>query len=347
MNPTMQIGKRRIGKDQPAFIVAEIGVNHDGRLDRALELVHIARACGADAVKLQLFTANHLMSDENILAEYQKTRVRETDGRAMLRRFEMPDVDVAMVVAATRAAGMVPLATPFSLNEVDRLVALGLDAIKIASPDVVNKPLLQKAALTGLPMFVSCGAANMEEVERAVHWLRMWETSAVLMHCVSSYPVDDSLAHVRWVDELRQFGLPVGYSDHATDILSGALGVAAGACVIERHLTYDRSADGPDHSASSDPVQFAEYVRTIRRSENLLGRGPKHVLDTELDVRKVSRQSVVARVDLVAGQPIRIDELCIQRPGTGIPAAELEAVVGRKARANVTRGRLLHWEMIH
>jgi N-acetylneuraminate synthase/N,N'-diacetyllegionaminate synthase len=344
MNPLL-IGGRSFGPGRPTLVIAEIGVNHDGSADRAIELVHLAGDAGADAIKLQLFRADRLMHGESAFAAYQRERVNDADPIEMLRRFELADAKVERIVAAARSRGLLPLATPFSVEDVDLIERLDLPAIKIASPDLVNLPLLRRAIATSRPLLVSTGAATMDEVLRTRSWLG--DADFALLHCISSYPVAAEDAHLAWIGELAAAtGVVVGYSDHAADVAAGALAVAAGATIIEKHLTYDRSAAGPDHAASADPDQFAQYVRSIRHSEKLLGTDSKRVLGCEADVRRVSRQSLVLSRAIAPGEPISRNDLTTKRPGTGIPAAEIDAVVGTVARTALPAGTILLWEML-
>jgi len=337
-----------VDNNGPVLVIAEIGVNHDGSLDRALELVQAAQRSGADAVKLQIFSADRLLHRSSVFARYQKTLLHDATPVAMLRRFELSEPHVRQIVEEIRPAGLIPLATPFSPEDVDEIEALDLPAIKIASPDIVNWPLLRRAAATGLPLLVSTGAANINEISSSVAWLRGWETPFALLHCVSSYPTPADDAHLCWIGELqRRFNVVAGYSDHTTEILSGALAVAAGACVIEKHLTYDRTAQGPDHAASCDPDQFAQYVQFLRLAERMRGLPGKHVLQIEQDVRTVSRQSVVAVRDLPLGHLIEESDLTVQRPGTGIPASALPSLVGCKVGKPIQSGQLLTWQAIN
>lgn len=343
---SVSIHGRRIGPGHPTLVIAEIGVNHDGSVARALELVEHAQLGGADAVKLQIFRARSLMHPSSGFAKYQQDRVLDSDPAAMLSRYELSDEQTHQVVRAITDAGMIPLATPFSPEDVQLIEKLHLPAIKIASPDLVNRLLLERAAKTKLPLLLSTGAATIDEVAQTVRWLRQWRTAGVLMHCVSSYPTPDDQAHLAWISELMQFKLPVGYSDHATHPLAGALAVMAGACIVEKHLTYDKRATGPDHSASADPSDFAAYVQMIRSTELLRGTGGKQVLEIENDVRRVSRQSLVLRRDLKAGEPITVDDLTVQRPGTGIAPAQIASAAGRTAKVPLSKGTLLQWEML-
>lgn len=343
----LRIEDRRIGPGQPTFVIAEIGVNHDGSLARALELVQIAADCGADAVKLQIFRASELLHESAQFAEYQKNCIAADHPLEMLRRYELETDQIAQVVTGARECGLIPLATPFSPGDLDLVESLDLPAIKIASPDLVNRPLLARAAQLQRPLLISTGAATMDEVKRSAHWLAEWDVDYAFLHCVSSYPTPSEDANLCWIGELAaNCDVPIGYSDHTIELDCGALAVCAGATIIERHLTYDRSAAGPDHSASSDPAQFAEYVRLIRRAESICGRGGKRVLAVEQDVRRVSRQSLVALRDLKSGEILSEDDLTVRRPGTGIAAAEISHVVGLRVLAPIKGGSILRWEML-
>ncbi|MFT3788212.1 MAG: N-acetylneuraminate synthase family protein [Tepidisphaeraceae bacterium] len=349
MTGEMDIAGRAIGAGRPTYVIAEIGVNHDGSLRRAIELVHAAAEAGADAVKLQLFTAANLVHETATAASYQSVNCGATDQASLLRKYELSCDDVERIIDAARVAGLQAIATPFSRQDVFVIEHLHVPAIKIASPDLVNQPLLQRCAETGRPMIVSTGAANADEIVRCVRWLKAWQVQFALMHCVSSYPTPNDLAHLGWIDRLRRDfpGIVVGYSDHTTEPLAGALAVAAGATVVEKHLTWNRFADGPDHAASADPAQFAAYVRAIRLADELRGdNGARRVLEVERDVRKLSRQSIVARREIAAGESVAEDDLTVQRPGTGVPASDWTKVVGRITRAAIPAGTILTWEML-
>ena len=344
---TMTIFGRRISPADPVLVIAEIGVNHDGEVGRALELVEHAQRAGADAVKQQIFRARTLMHASGAFATYQIERCAEASAVEMLEKYELSADDVETVVEAVRDRNMLPLATPFSLDDVTLIENLRLPAIKIASPDLVNRPLLRRAAQLGKPLLVSTGASTMAEIETSVSWLREWKAAFALLHCVSSYPTPNHDANLCWITELAaRFGVPAGYSDHTSDVMAGPLAVAAGARVIEKHLTYDRNATGPDHAASFDPAQFKQYVQLIRQAERLCGAPGRRVLAAEQDVRRVSRQSLVLGRGLNPGDLLREEDLVIQRPGTGIPAAQMVKVVGRKIVRSVAAGTLLSWDML-
>lgn len=342
----MKIGPRQIGRHAPVFVIAEIGVNHDGSVDRAIELIHAARDAGADAVKLQVFAADRLMHRSARFAAYQQSRVDAADPAEMLRKYELDDTALDAIAVVAEEAGITLLATPFSPEDVSRVARIS-GAIKIASPDLVNRVLLARAIATGLPLILSTGAASADEVGRSVEWLKSQKAVFALLHCVSSYPVEPADAQIDWIGWLAKFGVPVGYSDHTTDLITGALATAAGACVVEKHITYDTTAAGPDHSASFGPKQFVEYVRLIRLAEQMRGDGgPRRVLTCEADVRDVSRQSLVAVRDIAVGETIEPTMLTSQRPGTGISAERIAEVVGRHAARAVAAGEMLSADII-
>jgi N-acetylneuraminate synthase/N,N'-diacetyllegionaminate synthase len=343
---TLRIGPRAIGRDLPVLVIAEIGVNHDGSLDRAIELASVAAACGADAVKFQIFRAEALMHSTSEMAGYQRSRLPSEDALTMLRTLELSHEQMRQLVEAIDAMELLPLATPFSPADVDVIESLRLPAIKIASPDMVNRVLLERCAATYKPLLISTGAATMDEVTATVGWLDTACCDFGLLHCVSSYPAPPEQAHLAWIGELGGFDVPVGFSDHSTEITMGALAVSAGAVVIEKHLTYDCQAPGPDHAASADPDAFEEYVRQIRVAEQIRGRSGKRVLECEQDVRHVSRQSLVLLRDLNPGEEVDASDLTVQRPGRGIPAAEIQRAIGRRARTSLAAGTMLTWDML-
>lgn len=341
------IAGQAVGPGERTLVIAEIGVNHDGSLSRAVQLVEQAARGGADVVKLQVFSADRLVHPSAPLAEYQQGSVDQNDQATMLREYELPPIEIAQLAEVARSFGLITLATPFSTEDVDLIEHLGFPAIKIASPDLVNRVLLERCAQLNRPMIVSTGAATMSEVENCVTWLSERELPFALMHCVSAYPVPIDDANLRWINELAErFHVPVGYSDHTTEQLAGAFAVAGGASMVEKHLTYHRSAVGPDHAVSADPGQFAEYVRAIRLAERMRGTGSKRVLPIELDVRTISRQSLVLRRDIAAGEMIEDSDLIVQRPGTGITPADARLAIGRRARRSLKTGTLLQWDML-
>ncbi len=324
----MHIGTRKFGDQAAPYVIAEIGVNHDGEVARALELTDAAAKAGADAVKLQLFQTDLLMSKAAKLAAYQ-VAAGETDPIEMLRRLELSIDEMGAVVERAHKHGLHAIITVFSVELVDQAESLAWDAYKSASPDIINRPLLEAMAETGKPLIVSTGASTMDEVMRAVGWLEHNRDRLALLQCVSSYPAPEPALDGIGVLH-RATGLPIGYSDHTHAIETGRDAVALGAVILERHLTHDTRAPGPDHAASLEPAQFARYIALVHAAQPSCSRslGAKTVLACERDVRRVSRQSLVTRVPLPAGHTLKRTDLTIKRPGTGIEPWWLDEVLG-------------------
>lgn len=316
------------------LVIAELGVNHDGRLDRALELVGAAANAGADAVKLQHFRPERLLSRAAGLADYQADAAANVHD--MLASLMLSLAEMAAVRDAARAAGLAFVVTPFSLADVNELAELGVDAVKIASPDAVNTPLLRAAAGLGVPLLISTGTCDLEELEPAASLLRAHGAGGAMLQCVSSYPTADEQASLGGIAAIASaFGVPVGYSDHTADEDTGGLAVAAGAVLLEKHLTHDPAAPGPDHAASLNPAAMKRYIALARRAATMRGPVAKRCLDVEREVRRLSRQSLTTTRDLPAGHVLTRDDLTIKRPGTGIPAAAMESVIGRRLARRV------------
>lgn len=340
--PSIRIGERLIGPGEPPYVIAELGVNHDGDRAVAIELVAAAKEAGADAVKLQWFEAAKLLSRSAGLAAYQRAS-GAADPFSMLAALELDAVALSEIVAAAHAMGLHAIVTIFSLDHVGAAGEIPFDALKSASPDLVNRPLLEALAATGRPLLVSTGAASAAEVAAAASWLG--DVPHLFMHCVSAYPAPEECAALAGLAAMRAITpRALGYSDHTTALDTGALAVAAGAVLLEKHLTLDPRRPGPDHAVSLGPADLRRYVDAARRAWRMLGPPLKRVLEIELEVRETCRQSLTAARDLGAGCVLRASDLQIRRPGTGIGPAYLEVIVGRRLRRAVAAGAPLREE---
>ena len=334
------------------FLIAEAGVNHNGQLDLALQLVDAARAAGADAVKFQTFRAEDLALPGTATAAYQQGATGETDQFAMLRKLELSAEQHQIVAAHCARVGIEFMSTPFSEEAVDLLVSLGVRRLKLSSGEIVNRPLLTKAAATGLPLILSTGMATLDEVKQAVGWVQSAWTqreghvpALTLLQCTSAYPAPDDALNLRAIATLHtETGLPTGYSDHSLGNAAALAAVALGACVIEKHITLDRNLPGPDHRASSEPAEFAALARDIRRIEAMLGDGIKAPRPDEIDVRAVARRSVVLATALPSGTVLQREHLQLRRPASGIPVADFDTVIGQRLLTDTPAGTVLQWE---
>ncbi|MCX8040721.1 MAG: N-acetylneuraminate synthase family protein [Planctomycetota bacterium] len=328
------------------MIIAEAGVNHDGDRQRALALVRAAAAAGADAVKFQAFRTADLVTGAAATAAYQQRQTGAASQAEMLRRLELAAEDFAALKRAAEDAGLIFLCTPFDAASAAMLAELGVLGWKLGSGDLTNFPLLAQVAASGRPLLVSTGMSELDEVEDAAALLAAHGRPPVAwLHCVSQYPAPEAESNLRAMDALRlALGGPVGMSDHSRGLAVALAAVARGAAVIEKHLTLDRAAPGPDHAASLEPDEFAELVRQIRLVEAALGDGRKRPAPCELDTLRVARRSLVAARDLPAGHCLQAGDLAAKRPGTGIPPSRLPSVLGRCLRRALAADQLLAWD---
>lgn len=346
---TMRIGRHEIGAPGRVFIIAEAGVNHDGDCGKARRLVEAAREAGADAVKFQAFSADRLAAPDAEACAYQQSHAGAISQQEMLRNLELSEGVFDELRRVAEESGLEFLATPFGVAEVEMLARLGAPAIKLASSDIVNVPLLRAAIRTGLPLILSTGAAELYEVDAAI--ARLSRAHAVmrfaLLHCVSRYPTEIGGANLRAISTLvSRYGRPTGFSDHTSDVATGALAVAAGAVILEKHLTLDRDAAGPDHFFSLTPRDFAQYVAQARQAAAALGDGCIGCTEGQREVRRLARGSLIARTDIRRGEVLTEDMLDVQRPGDGIEAGQWDAVMGRVTARELSAGTRLNWDDI-
>ena len=349
MVTTVDIAGRTIGPGQPCFIVAEAGVNHNGSLETALQMVDTARDAGASAIKFQSFKAERLVTRDAPKADYQRQATDSAKSQLeMLRCLELPADAYAALLDRCRARNILFLSTPFDEESADFLEMLGIAAFKIPSGEITNLPFLAHVARKGKPMIVSTGMSSLADVEAAVRIIRAGgNRQIVLLQCVSSYPADPASANLRAMQTMTTaFGVPAGYSDHTQGIAVALAAVALGACVIEKHFTLDRHSPGPDHLASVEPDELAALVRGIRTVEAALGDGQKDPASIEANTAAVARKSLVANRDIPIGTILTGDMIGIMRPGTGLPPAMRAYVIGRTARTSIPAGSLLTFEML-
>jgi N,N'-diacetyllegionaminate synthase len=331
------------------FIIAEAGVNHNGSIDLALQLVDAARASGANAVKFQTFRTDRLATADAHKAPYQERTTAGTESQfEMLRRLELSEEAHRTLIRHCRQAGIQFLSSPFDLPSVDFLHSLDVSCFKVPSGEITNHPLLQRVARTGRPVILSTGMSTLGEVEEAVQVLQTAGTSELtLLHCVTEYPAPFAEVNLRAMHTLRTaFGLPVGYSDHTPGTEIAIAAVSLGAVVIEKHFTLDRSLPGPDHAASLEPAELGHMVAAIRHVEAALGTGIKAPAPCERPNLPVARKSVVAARRLPAGHRLTIDDLDIKRPGSGLAPKFLPVLIGRTLRADVAQDGMITWDQL-
>lgn len=341
----IKIAGKVIGENQPCFIIAEAGVNHNGDLRLAKKLVDAAKKAGANVVKFQTFKSENLVTLKARQARYQSKNIGRTKSQYnMLKKLELSYADFEKLKTYCAKKGIIFASTPHSSKEDIDLIAKLCPFIKIGSGDLANMPMLRYAATKNLPIILSTGMANMQEVRRAVRVILPVNKKLILLHCTTNYPCPLNEVNLRAMLSLKkELGLPVGYSDHTEGILVSAMAVAMGACVIEKHFTLDKNLPGPDHKASLNPEELQELVKAVRNVEKAMGGGVKKPAKSEEGSKKVIRKSIVANKDISQGAVITKEMLVIKRPGTGIEPKYLEKIIGRKAKKNIKRDSLLRW----
>ena len=344
------IGKRKVGVANPCWIVAEIGANHDGNPERAAELVKTASEAGADAVKFQTYSAEELVSDSDRITSWGPPgkKIHEPVGE-MFRRITLPRENHKELFDLANSLGLVAFSTPYTPEAVEFLDSLNVPVFKIASSDVGNAPLLQAVASTSKPIILSAGKATLAEIDLAIETLEHYGSKEIaLLHCVSTYPTQPEDCNLNVLKTLQHTypGFIVGFSDHSQGTLASSIAVALGAKIIEKHITYNREAEGPDHWFSLDPDDLCRLVEHIRQVESMMGSGRKRILPSEAEGRKLARPSIVAATDIPAGTIISREMLKICRPGTGLEPSLLPVVIGRTSRCSIARNQVITWECI-
>lgn len=317
------------------FIIAEAGVNHNGDLRMAEQLIEAAADAGADAVKFQTFRSSALVTATAPTADYQRRQGQAGDQQSMLAALELDAAAHRHLQAKATECGIRFMSTAFDPGSIDLLHALGLDCWKIPSGEITNYPYLCRIAAECKPTILSTGMATLAEVDAAVQCLLEQGLPAeylAILHCTTEYPAPWSEVNLQVMPAMaRHFQLPVGYSDHTAGIEVSLGAVALGARVIEKHLTLDRNLPGPDHQASIEPAEFKALVAGIRHLELALGSPLKQPTVSELKNRTVARKSIVAATFIPAGTPLTEQNLAVKRPGTGMNPMAWPHVLGRCA----------------
>ena len=340
-------------------IIAEAGVNHDGSVETALELIDVAAEAGADVVKFQTFDVDEVVTADAPQAGYQRERAPASSQQEMLRSLVLDEAAHERLAAHCEDRGIEFLSTAFDEGSLRRLVDLGIRRVKVPSGELTNGPLLLAFARTRLPLVVSTGMATLGEVESALAVIAYGRlhpeglpsredlsdayragirTGALadeltVLHCTSSYPAQPEDVNLAAMDTLAQsFGLPVGYSDHTLGTAISLAAVARGASLIEKHITLDRARPGPDHAASLEPEGLRDLVAGIRAIEASIGTAVKYPTSSERDTAAVARRSIVAARPITAGTLFQSEDLNALRPGTGRSPMDLWSLIGRQAK---------------
>ena len=315
--------------NKQVFIIAEAGVNHNGSLDLAKEMIREAAAAKADCIKFQTFNTKELVISDAPKARYQMTTTNPKESQSdMLKGLELLEKDLVELKIECEKQGILFLSTPFDLPSAKLLNDLEVAAMKIPSSEITNLPFIRHLAGFGKPLLISTGMSTIGDVDRVYQELIKLDVRFCFLHCVSEYPSPIQDINLKAMGTLqRAFGVPVGYSDHSRGIHIPIAAAALGAKIIEKHFTLDRNLIGPDHTASIEPSELKEMITQIREVSLALGDGKKNPSNIEVENSKVSRKSLVASRDMQAGTTLTNECLTAKRPGTGIPPYMLELIL--------------------
>lgn len=334
---TVNINGRNIGKSNPTFLVAEIGLNHNHNIDLAKKMILSAKKSGADAVKFQTYITEELINKESD---------RNVDAFSMFKKLELSKDELKELSEYSKNVGITFFSTPFCIKCVDMLESINVPCYKISSMDINYFQLIQKAAQTQKPIIVSTGAATIGDIEKAIKVItKTGNNQIILLHCVSKYPPRYSEMNLKRIKILQElFPYPIGFSDHSIDLTSSLIARSLGAVMIEKHFTLDKNAKGPDHFFSSTPQEFNDLRKRLNAVDALLSSTGRERTD-EL-VAAGGRRSLYAKVDIKKGTVITHEMISVIRPGNGIAPEFLPIFIGRQSKKDIKKGSLLELSWI-
>lgn len=331
------------------YIIAEAGVNHNGSLKIATQMIDAAKEAGCDCIKFQTFNADKIVTRQAQKAEYQIENTHGSNSQyEMLKQLELSFQDFTKLKSYCEEREIDFLSTPFDEESVDMLEQLNVSQYKISSGELTNKPLIQYVAQNKKRILMSTGMADLEEVREAICWAtEMGNKDIILFHCTSNYPAPFCEVNMNSMLTLKnEFKLPMGYSDHTVGNEISYMAVALGAVMIEKHFTLDRNMEGPDHKASLEPHELKALVDGIRKIEVAFGNGVKAPTESEIGTRRAARKSLVFAADFEVGHIIKKQDIICKRPGTGIAPKYMERFLGKSVLRECKRDTLVSYEDI-
>lgn len=343
--PMFEINGRPVGPDHPPFLIAEAGINHNGDVSLALEMIRTAKSAAADAIKFQTFKAVEFVGDPDQTYTYFSRGEKVTESMLeMFRRYEFSREAWFELKAECDRLGIAFLSTPQNRSDLELLLELGISAIKVGSDDFTNLPLLEDYASTGLPLILSCGMADLAEVRRSLGKVGVLDGRPVaLLLCTSEYPTPPEDVNLNKFKTLQtEFpGVVLGLSDHTQGPIASAVATAFGASLFEKHFTLDKSFPGPDHWFSEDPKGLAFWTSTVRTASVMLGSSIVEPTEAERAMRVLARRSLVALRNIARGELFSPDSVGVRRPGNGLPPDRLPEVLGRTAAREIRSGEVI------
>lgn len=346
----IRIGNKLVGEGKPCYIIAEIGINHNGDIDLAKRMIDEAKACEVDAVKFQVFKSEDFISEDCSTYTYKSKGETITEPMIeMFKRYEFGDDEFKDIFEYCKKKEIEFFVTPQNPSDLDFVLAIiDMPAIKVGSDDLTNVELLNYYAGKKKPLIISSGMAYISEIEDAVNIINdTGNTDLAILHCVSSYPTEADEINLRKILTIKQaFDVIVGFSDHTIGCTASIGAVVFGAKVIEKHFTLDKNLPGPDHWFSANPDEMRELVREIRVIEKALGSSVVKPSKKEMEMRKLARRSIVASKYISKDDTITEDLIQFKRPGTGLPPKFVDYIIGKKAKVNIKNNELITFDKV-
>ena len=338
----LKINNYEISKENSPFIIAEAGINHNGNVERAIEMVRAAKNADVTAIKFQTFKAREFISDSSLTYTYMSQGKSITESQLdLFKRCELSHDDFYKIKKTCDDEKIIFLSTPQNKSDLDFLLELGISAIKVGSDDFTNIPLLKYYSMTKLPIIISCGMATLKEIEEtltAIGTLDGYPTALLLT--TSEYPTPPQNVNLQKLRTLSEKfpGIPLGYSDHTQGNLASSIAISFGACIFEKHFTLDNSLPGPDHWFSSNPSNLKVWSDSIKTSYQMMGSSEILPTESEIKMKTIARRSIVALEDIDIGETLNEKNIGLRRPGDGLPPKIFEKLLGKKANKNYEIG---------
>ncbi|MEO8949203.1 MAG: N-acetylneuraminate synthase family protein [Mucilaginibacter sp.] len=332
------------------FIIAEVGLNHNGSLERAIEMIDVAKKSGVTAIKFQTFKAKEFVSNEEQEITYTSNGIKTTESMLkMFSRYELSESDWSEIKKKCVKENIIFLSTPQNISDLKILLKIGVSVIKVGSDDLTNIPLIREYRKTGLPIILSSGMSNLGEVYNGIDAAGYFDGNDVaVLLCTSQYPTKPENINLNKLHTLRNAfpNLTVGFSDHSQGNLASSLAVTYGAAIFEKHFTLDHNLPGPDHWFSEDPTSLKVWSDSIKIAHKMMGKFEFTPAIEELDIKTEARRSICAIKDIKAGDLFDDSNLALRRPGDGIQPVLFDIVLGKNSKNNIVAGTLLTWEDI-
>ena len=338
----LKINNYEISKENSPFIIAEAGINHNGNVERAIEMVRAAKNADVTAIKFQTFKAREFISDSSLTYTYMSQGKSITESQLdLFKRCELSHDDFYKIKKTCDDEKIIFLSTPQNKSDLDFLLELGISAIKVGSDDFTNIPLLKYYSKTKLPIIISCGMATLKEIEEtltAIGTLDGYPTALLLT--TSEYPTPPQNVNLQKLRTLSEKfpGIPLGYSDHTQGNLASSIAISFGASIFEKHFTLDNSLPGPDHWFSSNPSNLKVWSDSIKTSYQMMGSSEILPTESEIKMKTIARRSIVALEDIDIGETLNEKNIGLRRPGDGLPSKMFEQLLGKKANKNYEMG---------